>query len=528
MTAQSKPTLKTYFETGDYPTEAQFGDLIDSLQLPYQNVVVVDPAGNGDYLTLTAALAAITDDDASHVYNVFVFGGSVVQSALAGRPYIKIHGYGSGLPVSRRAYYPLRSLLDYGLSCAATYVTDSTGDATDELVYQFAQWVGTQYPAYTVKYRLWNDTNQGYALPVSMQLGTAGYRYITFDAGASALPRFVYATAMSADIYVAVPIIADDYTPAAAQGIINRGVYSAGDKGWMLQLRTDGKLEVIYNATSIGYGVTYTATSALSGVTNGETRVWVAFLYDRDNGAGGSTCYFYQSLDEGQNWTSLGSHTRVTNNLIVSSTSDFEIGGAAASSLFAGKIGAPRIYTADPSGAGSPVIPEDIDLWAGTNGSTLLPSGAPVLTVYNAALSGQYLSYFTATADRLAAAFLDAACRVIVMASVHNAGVVGAAYLTTLNDFVTAVSARCGLADFIAANQNPQYAPRDLLTGIVPQAQRNSDLLAWAVNHGRRYIDVAGDFTAKAVPYTDYMNADGVHPNVSGRGLILNVHQSEF
>lgn len=42
MTAQSNATLKTYFETGDYPTQAQFGDLIDSVGLiyPYSNPLV--------------------------------------------------------------------------------------------------------------------------------------------------------------------------------------------------------------------------------------------------------------------------------------------------------------------------------------------------------------------------------------------------------------------------------------------------------------------------------------------------------
>ncbi len=465
MTAQSKATLKTYFEKGDYPTEAQFEDLIDSL-----------------------------------------------------------------FPDSRRAYYPLRSLLQSGLSCAVTYVTDSTGDSSDEWVYLFSAWLGTQYPAYTVKYRLWNDTNQCYALPVELQIGTAGQRYITFDAGTSPLPQFSYSTALAADVYVAMPIVADDYTPAATKILFNRGVASVNNKGFTFELRTDGKLQVSYSVdgTAGGYGYTYTAANALSGVTDATTRVWVAMLYDRDNGSGGSTCYFWQSLDEGENWTSLGSQTRAANNLIYASTAAFEIGGSGASNLFAGKIGAPRVYTADPSSAGIPVIPEDLDLWAGTNSSTLLPSGAPVLTIYNAALAGQYLSYFTATADRLAAAFLDAACRVIVMASVHNAAVVGTAYLTTLNDFVTAVSAVCPLADFIAANQNPQYSPRNLLTGITPQAQRNSELLAWAVNHGRRYIDVAGDFTSKAVPYTSYMGADGVHPNSAGQAIILATHQLEF
>ena len=38
----------------------------------YTNVVVVDAGGKGDYTTQAAALAAITNDDASHIYNVFV------------------------------------------------------------------------------------------------------------------------------------------------------------------------------------------------------------------------------------------------------------------------------------------------------------------------------------------------------------------------------------------------------------------------------------------------------------------------
>ncbi len=59
----------------------------------YANVVVVDSAGNGDYETQAAAAAAITDDDASHVYNVFVFGESVSLATWANRPYIKVHGH---------------------------------------------------------------------------------------------------------------------------------------------------------------------------------------------------------------------------------------------------------------------------------------------------------------------------------------------------------------------------------------------------------------------------------------------------
>lgn len=103
MTAQSKATLKTYFETGDYPTENQFGDLVDSFDdfgsasarkmlTDYANAVVVDAGGNGDYSTQAAAAAAITDDSGSKIYNVFVFGEAVTPATWAGRPYIRVHG----------------------------------------------------------------------------------------------------------------------------------------------------------------------------------------------------------------------------------------------------------------------------------------------------------------------------------------------------------------------------------------------------------------------------------------------------
>lgn len=60
----------------------------------YKNVVVVDQDGNGDYITQAAAAAAITDDDASHIYNVFVFGEAVSLSLWAARPYCITHGQG--------------------------------------------------------------------------------------------------------------------------------------------------------------------------------------------------------------------------------------------------------------------------------------------------------------------------------------------------------------------------------------------------------------------------------------------------
>ena len=54
MAKQTRTTLKTYFNTGDAPTESQFGDLIDSLQSRDEDTkgvkVICPSGGEGDYI----------------------------------------------------------------------------------------------------------------------------------------------------------------------------------------------------------------------------------------------------------------------------------------------------------------------------------------------------------------------------------------------------------------------------------------------------------------------------------------------
>jgi len=50
MAIKSKATLKTYFETGDFPTESQFADLIDSLRHEDEEVPLNEVTGLLDIL----------------------------------------------------------------------------------------------------------------------------------------------------------------------------------------------------------------------------------------------------------------------------------------------------------------------------------------------------------------------------------------------------------------------------------------------------------------------------------------------
>jgi hypothetical protein len=76
--ARSVTALTALFEDGDIPTGANFADLIESVYpslSAYQNVVVVDAGGRGNYTTLQAALAAITDASPTNRYGILIAPG---------------------------------------------------------------------------------------------------------------------------------------------------------------------------------------------------------------------------------------------------------------------------------------------------------------------------------------------------------------------------------------------------------------------------------------------------------------------
>jgi hypothetical protein len=60
----------------------------------YSNVVVVDPSGNGDYTTLAAAMAAITDASSSNRYVALVFGNVTETTDVTCKDYVDVLGMG--------------------------------------------------------------------------------------------------------------------------------------------------------------------------------------------------------------------------------------------------------------------------------------------------------------------------------------------------------------------------------------------------------------------------------------------------
>lgn len=76
MTAQTQTVLKSYFETGDKPTQAQFGDLIDSLYVPNGSTA---PSTVGFYVPSVDAGVTNPTETSGRILGVSVNGVKQVQ-----------------------------------------------------------------------------------------------------------------------------------------------------------------------------------------------------------------------------------------------------------------------------------------------------------------------------------------------------------------------------------------------------------------------------------------------------------------
>lgn len=99
MTAQSKATLKTYFETGDYPTELQFADLVDSFEdtgsIAAHNALAT---AHGLTADIKAALAAAVTPSATNPYLTrYLDIEAVDENAAISTSYGVFNGVNDGL-----------------------------------------------------------------------------------------------------------------------------------------------------------------------------------------------------------------------------------------------------------------------------------------------------------------------------------------------------------------------------------------------------------------------------------------------
>ena len=106
---------------------------------------------------------------------------TLLQAHLSKAAIEKIEGLvasASEIDGSVNLAHPALSHFIYGVTNATTSMSilvnsDSTGNADNEWVYYFAQWLANKYPKFTVRYRVWDDAINSYANPSLMNAGTS-------------------------------------------------------------------------------------------------------------------------------------------------------------------------------------------------------------------------------------------------------------------------------------------------------------------------------------------------------------------
>jgi len=162
-------------------------------------------------------------------------------------------------------------------------------------------------------------TRKGWDQWSTDQVVTPGVEpYILFDGGPG-LDRVLVADEagfnLTGDCQVVVGVRIADWTPSAPRMLAAHASAIGGfgeptADGWVLHLLTDGKL--MYANRRSGAARIYTSSAAVPATVN--TNWWVGISYDVDNGAGSSSCRFWQS-STGPNgaWTEVGTAQTVAN-----------------------------------------------------------------------------------------------------------------------------------------------------------------------------------------------------------------------
>ncbi|MDJ1115343.1 SGNH/GDSL hydrolase family protein [Microbacterium dauci] len=100
----------------------------------------------------------------------------------------------------------LTSVMARGAADAVLAVLgDSTGNETTEWVYRLVVWLGQQFPAYTIRYYLWDDATQGYGALATIQTGT-GTRTLTVYNGSHPGAGYDYPITSVARFNAMIPV----------------------------------------------------------------------------------------------------------------------------------------------------------------------------------------------------------------------------------------------------------------------------------------------------------------------------------
>lgn len=119
--------------------------------------------------------------------------------------------------------------------------------------------------------------------------------------------------------------IQPDWTPTGiTTTFIGKWHTTGNQRSWLLRSNPNGTLNISVSVDGSATTISQTSTG-LPPFVNGEPG-GIKVTVDLDNGVGGSTVTFYYSLDEGENWTLLSTHTSTAMASIYASTAALGIG----------------------------------------------------------------------------------------------------------------------------------------------------------------------------------------------------------
>lgn len=294
-------------------------------------------------------------------------------------------------------------------------VGDSTGDGylvggstqVDEWPQVFVKKLAAAYPAYTLKEKRWNDTNQGYDAALTWQNGSGnggGERAVVLSKNAPGPSSMQYAgTAITTDLDVQCKIAATTWTPTGDQLIAAKWESTGNQRSFLFLLKTTGALAYNWSTAGTAAAGEQVSTATIPATANpgNGNPLWVRVTHKLNNAAAGTDIKFYYSTD-GTNWTQLGTTVTVASaTTLFGGTAPYQIGSFTSgfSSPFDGKLYSIRVYGA--IGGQQSVVPSLPDDWDWYSAETTLSfSGAPVITLLNGSQSGQNVAYFDNAARR--------------------------------------------------------------------------------------------------------------------------------
>lgn len=166
--------------------------------------------------------------------------------------------------------------------------------------------------------------------------GTSGNHVTATDSTAFAIT----------DLDVRLWIALTDWTPVGTTNPIGQWNSTGNQRGWQLQIGTNGRVGVIWSTDgTYNPGTTYFFEEVETAPTVGDGEfLGIRLTLDVDNGAGGRDTRVYTRADPeieaSTGWTQLGStKTVAATTTIHNSTSTLDLGAVANGGLLAGRIG---------------------------------------------------------------------------------------------------------------------------------------------------------------------------------------------